>query len=61
VALGNKWLFEEKKNGECAAVHISVTKIYKMGCLEGSGVPVLYIGLSVPKGYTFSPAPFSKF
>jgi hypothetical protein len=23
---------------------------YKMGCLEGSGVPVLYIGRTVPKG-----------
>jgi hypothetical protein len=22
-----------------------------MGCLEGSGVPVLYIGRTVPKGY----------
>jgi hypothetical protein len=39
----------EKKNGECAAclknsVRIFVEKIHKMGCLEGSGVPVLYIG-----------------
>jgi hypothetical protein len=25
-------------------------KIYKMGYLEGSGVPVLYIGRTVPKG-----------
>ena len=25
-------------------------KIYKMGCLEGSGMPVLYIGRTVPKG-----------
>ena len=25
-------------------------KIYNMGCLEGSGVPVLYIGRTVPKG-----------
>ena len=25
-------------------------KKYKMGCLEGSGVPVLYIGRTVPKG-----------
>jgi hypothetical protein len=24
--------------------------IYKMGFLEGSGVPVLYIGHTVPKG-----------
>jgi hypothetical protein len=29
---------------------IFVKKIYKMGCLEGSGVPVLYIGRTVPKG-----------
>jgi hypothetical protein len=27
-----------------------VEKIYKMGCLEGSGVPVRYIGRTVPKG-----------
>jgi hypothetical protein len=27
-----------------------VEKLYKMGCLEGSGVPVLYIGHMVPKG-----------
>jgi hypothetical protein len=36
-----------KKN----SVRIFVEKIYKMGCLEGSGVPVLYIGRTVPKGY----------
>jgi hypothetical protein len=29
-----------------------VEKIYKIGCLEGSGVPVLYIGRTVPKGLT---------
>jgi hypothetical protein len=29
---------------------IFVEKIYKMGFLEGSGVPVLYIGCTVPKG-----------
>jgi hypothetical protein len=39
----------------CAAclknsVWILVEKIYKMGFLEGSGVPVLYIGRTVPKG-----------
>jgi hypothetical protein len=39
----------------CAAclkkpVHIFVEKIYKMVCLEGSGVPVLYIKRTVPKG-----------
>jgi hypothetical protein len=40
----------------CAAhlknsVRMFVEKIYKMGCLEGSGVPVLYkcIGRTVPK------------
>jgi hypothetical protein len=32
------------------SVHIFVEKIYTMGCLEGSGVPVLYIGRTVPKG-----------
>jgi hypothetical protein len=55
VALWNKRHFEEKKNGECAAclkkiVRKFVEKIYKIGFLEGSGVPVLYIGLTVPKG-----------
>jgi hypothetical protein len=35
-----------KKN----SVRIFVKKIYKMGFLEGSGVPVLYIGRTVPKG-----------
>jgi len=44
----------KRKNGECAAclkypVRIFVEKIYKMGYLEGSGVPVLYIGRRVPK------------
>jgi hypothetical protein len=41
----------------CAAclknsVQMSVEKntLYKMGCLEGSGVPILYIGCTVPKG-----------
>jgi hypothetical protein len=27
-----------------------VEKIHKMGCLEGSGVSVLYIGRTDPKG-----------
>ena len=45
----------KRKKGERAAclknsVRIFVEKIYKMGCLEGSGVPVLYIGRTVPKG-----------
>jgi hypothetical protein len=26
-----------------------IEKIYKMGCLEGTGVPVLYIGRTVSK------------
>jgi hypothetical protein len=55
VALWNKRNFEERKNGKCAAclensVRIFIEKIHKMGCLEGSGVPVLYIGRTVPKG-----------
>jgi hypothetical protein len=29
---------------------IFVGKIYTLGCLEGSGVPVLYIGRTGPKG-----------
>jgi hypothetical protein len=32
------------------SVRIFVEKIYKMGCLEGRGVPVLYIGRTVSKG-----------
>jgi hypothetical protein len=32
------------------SVCIIVEKIYKMGCLEGSAVPILYIGDAVPKG-----------
>jgi hypothetical protein len=32
------------------SVGIFVEKIYKMGFLEGSGVPVLYIGRTVLKG-----------
>jgi hypothetical protein len=31
-------------------IYIFVKNIYKMGCLEGSGVPVLYIGHTVLKG-----------
>jgi hypothetical protein len=31
-------------------VRIFVEKVYKMLFLEGSGVPVLYIGRTVPKG-----------
>ena len=56
VALLNKRHFEEKKKPRVCSmfkknsVHIFVEKIYKMGCLEGSGVPVLYIGCTVPKG-----------
>ena len=32
------------------SVRIFVEKKYKMGCLEGSGVPVLCIERTVPKG-----------
>jgi hypothetical protein len=32
------------------SVRIFVEEIYKMGCLNGSGVPVLYIGRMVSKG-----------
>jgi hypothetical protein len=32
------------------SVRIFVEQIYKMGCLEGNGVPILYIGHMVPKG-----------
>jgi hypothetical protein len=32
------------------SVRIFVDKMYEMGFLEGSGVPVLYIGRMVPKG-----------
>ena len=54
VALWNKRHFEEK-NRECAAclkysVLIFVEKIYKMQHLEGSGMPIPYIGLTVLKG-----------
>ena len=50
----NKRHFEEK-NRECAAclkysVLIFVVKIYKMQHLEGSGMPVLYIGRTDLKG-----------
>jgi hypothetical protein len=31
-------------------VLIFVETIHKIRCLEGSGVPVLYIGRTVPKG-----------
>jgi hypothetical protein len=56
VALRNKRHFEEKNQRVCSmfknSVRIFVEKIYKMGCLEGSGVPVLlvYIGRTFPKG-----------
>jgi hypothetical protein len=43
------------KNGDYTAclknsVRIFVEKIYKMGCLEGSGVPVLHMGRTVSEG-----------
>jgi hypothetical protein len=45
----------KRKIRECAAclknlASIVVEKIHKMGCLEGSGVPVLCIGRTAPKG-----------
>jgi hypothetical protein len=55
VAFLNKTDFEEKKMENVQhlkknSVRIFVEKIHKMGCLESSGVPVLYIGRTVPKG-----------
>jgi hypothetical protein len=49
-------ILKGEKNWECAAyfknlVGVFVKKIYKIGCLEGSGVPVLYIGRTVSKGW----------
>jgi hypothetical protein len=32
------------------STYIFLKNVYKMGFLEGSGVPVLYIGRTVPKG-----------
>jgi hypothetical protein len=32
------------------SVRVFVEQIQKMGCVESSGVPVLYIGRRVPKG-----------
>jgi hypothetical protein len=32
------------------SVRIFFENIHKVRCLEGSGVPVLYIGRTVPKG-----------
>jgi hypothetical protein len=48
IALWNKQHFEQKKWRVCSmfkkfSMYI-VEKIYKMGCMEGSGVPVLCIG-----------------
>jgi hypothetical protein len=50
-----KTVFLRGKNVESVAclknsVRVFVGKINKMGCLDGSGVPVLYIGRTVPKG-----------
>jgi hypothetical protein len=50
IALRNKWHFEEKKRKVCSMFKKFIEKIYKMGCLEGSGVPVLYVGHTVSKG-----------
>jgi hypothetical protein len=47
-------ILKRRKRGLCSmyknSVQIFVKKVYKMGYLEGSGVPVLYIGRTVPKG-----------
>jgi hypothetical protein len=65
VALWNKWHFEEKKTESVQhvknSVRIFVEKIYKMVCLEGSGVPVLYIGRTVRKGLIRSYILLSKY
>jgi hypothetical protein len=55
VALLNKRHFEEEKTEIMQHVlkiqfGYLLKKMYKMGCLEGSGVSVLYIGRTVPKG-----------
>jgi hypothetical protein len=55
VALEINGILKRKKNEERAAclkiqyVYL-LKKIYKMGCLEGSGVPVPYMERTVPKG-----------
>jgi hypothetical protein len=47
-------ILKSKKQRVCSMFKkfstIFVEKIYKMGCLEAGGVPVLYIGRTVPKG-----------
>jgi hypothetical protein len=50
--------FLREENGECVAclknsVCIFVEKVYKMGCFEGGGGPVLYIGRTVPEGSSY--------
>jgi len=42
----NKGRWSPYEGGQLDRFHC----IYKMGCLEGSGVPVLYIRRKVPKG-----------
>jgi hypothetical protein len=32
------------------STYICFKKIHKMPCLEGGGVPVLYLGRTIPKG-----------
>jgi hypothetical protein len=55
VALWNKRHFEEKEMESVQQV-LKIQYLYffkkykKIGCVEGSGVPVLYIGRTVPKG-----------
>ena len=52
VALRNKRHFEEKNGESAACLKYSVLifvekKIYKMQHVEGSGMPVLYVGRTV--------------
>jgi hypothetical protein len=53
---GINGILKRKKLRVCSMFKIQyihlLEKIYKMGCFEGSGVPVLYvyIGRTVPKG-----------
>jgi hypothetical protein len=44
-------ILKRKKRSVCSMFKNSV-RIFvdKMGCVEGSGVPILYIGRTVPKG-----------
>ena len=49
VALWNKRQFEEKKKRRVRNMFKKIQYVYLLK-MEGSGVPVLYIGHTVPKG-----------